>query len=820
MQLVRRSPSAAVFVCPDKTLADLEWPRLLDALAGRTVTPPGHAAALALPFLETEAEVRSVLAEVSEATEALLRGEALPVVAADSARTAVEHARPGGVLSLEEIALVRDLASAASRLGAHLASHRASLPLLAVACEVPGAARELASRLERVIDPDGSLSDSASPRLKELRAERGACRQRLVRKLEDLVGSTASALAGTYWTERDGRYVLPVRSDSLGKVPGIVHGASGSGATLFVEPQGAIDLGNRLKLAEAEALREEHAVLRRLSADVAKAADALLQAEDALVRADLRAASARLAVDLELSFPEIAAWPAAVTIELPRARHPLLVLQGTDVVPSRVVLRAGRALIVSGPNAGGKTVSLKTAGLAALLVRAGLPVPAASGARVALFDAVLTDVGDDQSVQQNLSTFSAHVKNVAGILERTGPRALVLLDELASGTDPREGEALATAVLEALSDRGGTAAVTTHYEGLKALAARDERMTSASVGFDLERMRPTFVLAIGTPGISAALAVAERFGVPHAVVERARGHLESGVVTFTEVVKRLEAERAAAAREREEIARVREELAELEETARQRDRELAEREKGKLQGEAQKLFAEVRKARADLRAAEEKLRSASVDGLSAPTPGGVDAARALVDAVSKQALPGGELEGDVREAIGAEPKGAADDVRVGSLVYVPKLRGDAQVIEVMPGDKVRVAAGSIKIVVPRAELRRPRAPAERPKKKPSTQRARTSGHTEADLDGAVQTADNTVDLRGLRAHEATQLAEQFMDRIYGAGDRVAFLIHGHGTGSLREAIRGLVQSSRYVRKHRPGEQFEGGDGVTVVLLRE
>lgn len=797
------------FLCPDKTLADLEWARLLAALGDRASSPLGREAALALPFLGAEGAATS-LAEVAEATEALLRGEPLPIAAVEGAREEVARAELGAVLSTEELARVRDLARGAARLRDFLDGHRETAPRLSAACEVPAEARVVAERLERAIDPDGTLSDAASPRLKELRAERAAVRGRLVRKLEEMVSASAGALAGGYWTERDGRYVLPVRSDSLGKVSGIVHGASGSGATLFVEPSGAIDLGNRLKLAEAEAAREEHRILGALSREVGAAAGALRACEAALVRADLRGAAGRLAVELGLSSPEIAAWDGEPSVDLPRARHPLLLLQGTDVVASRVVLRPGRALVVSGPNAGGKTVSLKTAGLAALMLRAGLPVPASSGARVALFDAVLTDVGDDQSVAQNLSTFSAHVRNLAGMLERAGPRALILCDELASGTDPREGEALATAILEELTARGGTVAVTTHYEGLKALAARDTRTDSASVGFDLARMQPTFSLTLGVPGVSAALAVAERYGVPAHVVTRARGHLDAGVRTFTEVVQRLEAERAALGREREELAQAREAHADAERALAARAEALEARDRAKLRDETQRLLSEVRKARVDLRTAEERLARSD--------RAGVDEAKALVDAVSRQALPGGGLEAEVRVTLGDEPRGAPTALRVGATVYVPKLRAEAKILEVLPDGRLRVAAGAMKLTLGEEELRAPakREPAPAPRKA----RPKPSVHTQADLDGAVQTSTNTCDLRGLRAHEATELAERFFDKVYGDGDRVAFLIHGFGTGSLREAIRGLVRSSRYVRQHRPGEPGEGGDGVTVVLLRD
>lgn len=357
-------------------------------------------------------------------------------------------------------------------------------------------------------------------------------------------------------TEREGRWVLPVRSDAHERFPGIVHATSASGATLFVEPRAIVPMGNRLKVLEADVKREEEAVYARLTAEIAEALPSVEAARDALASADVRAATSKLASELELSFPEVVDAPR---LDLRRARHPLLVLDfarrgggprppneaAPRVVASDLRLESGRAMIVSGPNAGGKTVALKAMGLAALMVRAGLPIACADGSVVGLFDVVLTDVGDDQSLQKNLSTFSAHVSNLASVLQDTTKGALVLLDELAGGTDPREGEALAAGVLDSLCARGGAVAATTHYEGLKALALVDPRFANASVGLDLATMTPTFEVAMGVPGSSSALAVARRYGLPGTVIERAERFLAREDRTFEAVVKKLHDERAA-----------------------------------------------------------------------------------------------------------------------------------------------------------------------------------------------------------------------------------------------------------------------------------
>ena len=518
-----------------------------------------------------------------------------------------------------------------------------------------------------------------------------------------------------------------------------------------------------------------------------------------------------------LRFPEVPEGEAR--IELVGARHPLLALDGVDVVPSDLEVGGGRAMIVSGPNAGGKTVALKTLGLAALMVRAGLPVPAKDGSRVALFEVVLTDVGDDQNLHKNLSTFSAHVQNLVAVLDEARPFALVLLDELAGGTDPREGEALAAAVLDSLCARGGAVACTTHYEGLKALALADPRFNNASVGFDLATMSPTFKLVLGVPGASSALAVARRFGVPVTVIERAERFLSRETLTFDEMVERLEAERRAleiarAAAEREADAS-RAKQAELD---RQIER-VTDRERTAITREGEALLAGLKTAREELRAAQARLRAGRA------TEEDLRAATRAIDAVAHKASIGGELEpGAAAHATERAPV-PASEIRVGLKVYVPRLRCEAEIVEVLSGGALRVAAGALKLGTNISEVRSVKAPEASGGGKPGQPRDKRGKRpgfvldAAADPDVPIQTSDNTVDLRGLRAHEATAMAEQFLDRTLGAGRKVAFLIHGHGTGALRDAVREALRASGYVGRMRPGEPGEGGDGVTVVWLR-
>ncbi|AKT43406.1 endonuclease MutS2 [Chondromyces crocatus] len=813
--------------CPPKTRSDLEWDRILEAIAVRCASPGGRRAARELPFAERRDDALTALAEVREAVELDARGEPLPSRDVPEIDAALDRARIGAVLSNQELRDVLAVLGVARTLRQYLHGRRQHAPALNKACALDPGLDDLAGDLAGAFDLDGSLSDRASARLGELRAEWRSQRERLIRRLEELINKHEDILQDRYWTERDGRYVLPVRSDAHERFPGIMHATSASGATLFIEPRTVVDQGNRLKMLDADVTREEQAIYAELTARVGEVIESVAAAARALSHADLRGASARFSKDLSLTFPEIPAdafagvGPGAPraeegeesrqerrpSIELLGARHPLLALDGVQVVPSDLAVDAGRAMVISGPNAGGKTVALKTLGLAALMVRAGLPVPAKSGSRVGLFEVVLTDVGDEQSLHKNLSTFSAHVRNLAEILGETRPGALVLLDELAVGTDPREGEALAAAVLDSLCARGGTTACTTHYEGLKALALGDGRFENASVGFDMSAMNPTFQLTTGIPGASSALAVARRYGVPATVLERAERFLSREALDFEQMVEKLAAERRAL-----ELARADAEREAEAARARQRElqseiKRLREKEKAVISKEGEALMAGLRKAREELRAAQARLRGrANEDDLRA-------ASKAL-DAIGQKVAIGGALETRALEV--SEPRGAvnAASIKVGSKVYVPRLRAEAEVVEVLAGGQLRVAAGPLKLTTSVGEIQAAAAAAP-----PVPTTRKVSLDAAADPDVPVQTSQNTVDLRGLRAHEAVAMAEQFIDRALGAGLGVVFFIHGHGTGALREAVQEALRGHRYVVRSRAGGQSEGGGGVTVAWLK-
>jgi DNA mismatch repair protein MutS2 len=795
--------------CPDKTRTDLEWDRLTLALAARCEGEMGKALARDLDFAPTRSETRARLARSQEALQLYRKAEPLPAPGLTDVREAIDRLGVNGVLAGVEIRAIGKMLESARTLRRFLASRKSNFPALHEALTTDPTLDTLYEEIDGSFDMDGTLSDRASPRLKELRGEQQQARARILSRMDELMTRYADVLQDKFVTEREGRYVLPLRSDAHERFPGLVHAASSSGSTIFVEPRAVISLGNRLKMLDAHVEREEIAVYTRLSSMLGDAHSSIEACRAAMALADLLSATAKLAHELKLDFVNVVDEPIA---DLKNARHFLLLLDlGNKVVPSDLKVRGSQAVVVSGPNAGGKTVALKTMGLAALATRAGLPLPCAPESTIGIFDIVLTDVGDDQSITKNLSTFSAHISNVVKILDGAQPGALVLLDELAGGTDPREGEALAAGILDSLCARGAAVVATTHYEGLKALALADPRFQNASCGFDIATMTPTFRISLGIPGKSSALAVARQFGMPSTVTDRAEKFLTREDRNFDAVVEKMHEERAAL-----ELARHAAESreAEAEKTRVRLEEEIEKtklREEKALSRDAEAILNGLRRAKEDLRAAQAKLRG-KID------EAGLKEASRAIDRVAGSVAIGGELERVVNRGVTSSemradvPRG---ELKRGAKVYVPRLRAVAEVLDVQ-GDDVRVTAGALKMTLHASELREALA-AEKPRDLPKKKAAQSSIKSNYDA-APLQTHDTTCDLRGLRVDEAVSMAVQFLDRSVRAKRDVAFLVHGHGTGALRESIRAELAKSPYVAYSRSGTHDEGGEGVTVVWL--
>lgn len=789
--------------------ADLEWPALLDELAGRCA---GELAAERLRLTrpaETLVEARELGRRTMAAIEALDLGHPVPASAIPEVDDVLLHLDRGGVCSGEQLHALTAILAAARDLRAYANERRADVPALAEMLTTEATLDRLLSSIRKCIDSDGNVKDEASPALRRARQAIHRTRASLLDSLKKLSTTHKDVLREGNYVEREGRYGLPVRADAHRRVDGIVLGSSATGNTLYIEPPAITQLGNQLRIAEGDVEREIARVLAKLSDEARDQLEPLRVAYEVTLEADRLRALCRWAEETRSRALPLEDTP---TISLVKMRHPLLVAQQIEVVPNDLHLQRGQALVISGPNAGGKTVALKSAGLAAWMARAGFPIPCGEGSRLGFIGQVLTDVGDNQSLAQSLSTFSAHIHNLGRILGAADDSTLVLLDEIAGGTDPEEGSALAAAVLEGLVDEGAAVVTTTHYERLKELAADDERFANASVGFDFEAMEPTFTLTMGVPGPSSALAVARRFGMPDAVIDRAQEHMSQAAIDREQLLADLQREqrqaeeaRVKAEQDAEAVAKLRGDLDEERAVVRAKER-------NKLQRETATLMSDIRRARAKLR---------DLDAVIA-RDGKRGAAKHVDEAASVVAI-GSPLDEKLHEHEPQKPALPKEALAVGARVFVERLGTDAKIVEAPDKGEVKVQAGAFAIRVPLDELRAPgtrKGATPQPPQPKKKRRRRAEAEPEAPR-APMRTGDNTCDLRGMRVDEALEEVDRFVDRFLGAQvDEAGFVLHGHGTGALKKAVRDHLALHGHIDRARPATQQEGGDAFTVFWVRD
>jgi DNA mismatch repair protein MutS2 len=792
------------FTVAQKTLERLDWPLILGRLAGFARTPRAAARLTAGEdvFAATADEMRERLALTAEARAVLASGEAPPLGGASDPGEALRRASRGGVLAGEELLGVAHTLAGLRETRRFVRQRADDAPRLADLADLLPERAALEREIARCLDSEGEVRDEASPALAAARREAhelaARISERLARFLRD--PDVRSALSDDYFTVRNDRYVLPVRADSRSSIRGIVHDASGSGTTLFVEPQELVDLNNQHKRAELEVTREVARVLRDLSEQAAAAAPEIDAGLDTLALLDLAFARAELSLALDATAPEVrdegALW-------LPQLRHPGL--DPRSAVPNDLRLGDGlHVLVISGPNAGGKTVAMKAAALAVLFVRAGLEVPAARGARVDLFDAVLADIGDEQSIGQSLSTFSAHMANLARIVNEASPRTFVVLDEVGVGTDPSEGAALAQAILETLADTGARVIATTHYGLLKEMADVDPRFANASVEFDPETLAPTYRLRVGFPGSSSATAVAARMGLASSVLERANQFLDSEDRKLDRMLHELATSRAALESEQREAARLREESEAVRAEYRHKLEKLSQRRDELYRAMREDLDDQFKNAHAQIAAV---IRDLQRGGSSATAQEAAHARERLVSLAERQR--------ESEQAAGVVPDPTETLVpidwnraRAGDAVRIAG--GKAGVLEALPDRRGRVAVtvGSLRMVVPAERVGRAEAneivahPVREERPAPSG-----GGGTER------------CDLRGQRVDEALDVLGTALDRAASSGRDRLLVIHGLGTGALRKAVREHLAISPYVARLESAEPGEGGDGASVAYLR-
>ncbi len=801
---------ATSFISP-RTLRDLGWDRIIDALAARASTERGDALARDLPFLSRRDAIEASFARIAEGRELLRKELSLPMGGAGDVRDVLGYAAKGAILEAAQLVACARLIRASSRVRAFLHEHRLEAPLLAAIGQELPEASSLASRIETAFEASGRLKDTASAMLGSLRDRARGLHHQIKDRLEELMGDQdfAATLRDDYLSIRNDRYVVPVNASFRAKVPGIVHNASNSGQTLFIEPEAVVGLGNDLSIAESMAAEEERRVLQELSADLGERSDELVGAVERLAGLDLVMASARLADDLDASAPRLVEGRGALS--LPGARHPLLILQGKAVVANHVSLEPEqKAMVVSGPNAGGKTVTITTVGLCALLARAGLPIPADPSATMPLFTSVASAIGDDQDLARDLSTFSAHLTTLRSILENAHEGSLVLIDEIAADTDPREGAALASAVLEALVAQGARVLVTTHLEELKALGLRDPRFANARVGLDPRTLTPTFKLELGAAGLSSALEIAARVGLPPDVVARARENLHGGSALAV-ALEELEQERRAAHAER----------LVFEERRREQERGIVEAAAARAEAESARRSAEVAvrdELRAEIEAARREVGALVAELTSRPTvAAAVQAQRTLQEKAKEQERARARAEAGLEATRGGSAPTPPRSIRPGARVRVISLGRDAEVVELAKDDAL-VAMGALKTRVALDDLL-PLAGKAPSSGRPPGGRGKGIERAKALAADAIVAPEARCDVRGLRADDALRAIERLLDRAYSEGLAAVSILHGHGTGALKKTVREALEASPYVATSRPADREEGGDAVTIVSLR-
>jgi DNA mismatch repair protein MutS2 len=784
----------------------IEFPRTLALISERATSPLGAERVRELRPVTDRDAIEREHARVA-AVRSLLSGEepwhldGVPDARAALPRLRVEHASLGAA----ELLLVAKLLHSSRITRDSLRGERTSpivAAVLAPQIEALVTNKSIEDMIERAIDEDGQVRDDASSTLKKIRRELKGSQGELVKLLERAMAKLEphQRVADMSVTVRNGRFVIPVRREAQGVVGGIVHDASSTGGTLFVEPPAAVEAGNRIRELQIEEVEEIDRILSELTDKLRPHREALGDSLEALIILDSLIARARYAVEFRCAPADLSDSTEGFAVV--EGRHPLLVAQGIDVVPFNLAMAANeRTLLISGPNTGGKTVLLKALGLFSALVQSGIPAPVDPGSRIAIFDNIYADVGDEQSILASLSTFSAHVKNLAEVLSSATNHSLVLIDELGSGTDPIEGAALGGAILEALTARGTVSIATTHLGALKELATQVEGVVNASLQFDPVALAPTYRLTKGIPGRSYGISIARRLNLPREVLARAEERIPSDERKVTALLAELEAREKTLAATEKETGEIAEDAKERTRRVAERERNVREREREVEQASRREARAYLLEARAEVERTIRELKSASELGEEAARD-----ARKRVETLANE--QGRELDRLTRETETEPERHDPAEVSIGDFVEVETLGGRVgRVVEIRDGEPV-VAVGVMKLAVPRGSLRHSRAKSAAPE---------VAVAIRGDLPEVE--APREIDLRGLRVGEIDDIVMHAVDAAIRADLKTLRIIHGKGTGALRERVSEMLRKESRVTNFRIGAWNEGGAGVTVVELK-
>ena len=789
----------------EKSIRTLELPAVLEKLAAKAVSQAAKDRCLKLTPSTDAEEVLRLLDETDAAKERLGLHGSPSFSGVKDVSAALTRADHGGMLNTRELLDIAGVLTASRRVADYDAQRQGEETVLDRLFTSLHTNKYLEEQIRSAILDEETIADTASSELADIRRKMRLAASKGRQILQRIISSPsyAKVLQEALITQRDGRFVVPVKAECKGSMPGLVHDVSSSGATLFVEPMGVVQANNELKELEAREKKEIDRILRQLSAACAGSMENILWDYDILVHLDVIFARAQLSYQLNASRPEVRRRGG---VALRRARHPLL--DQAKAVPITVELgEQFDTLVITGPNTGGKTVTLKTIGLLCLMAQCGLHIPADSGSAVRVFHRVLADVGDEQSIEQSLSTFSAHMSNIVQILREVDDKSLLLFDELGAGTDPVEGAALAIAIIESARSQGALIAATTHYAELKTFAMTTAGVENASCEFDVQTLRPTYRLLIGIPGKSNAFAISRRLGLDESVIQAAQAQMDSDSVRFEDVLTQLEEKRQRlekAQAEADRLWRQREEDARKARTFREQMEKAKDNARTKGEAEAKRIVRQAQAQADEIFAQLDQLRRQQQKQLSFQE---LNDAKSAVRHSLNQAQDALHIHDQPQEPVYTPSR----PIEVGDLVELPGVKMAASVLAVNNDGTLLLQAGKMKMTVKAQQVRLPEG---QPKKKPAA--PASGGSAKLNLQSR---AASELDIRGYETLEAESVVENYIDSAVMAKLGTVTIIHGKGTGALRKAVHEMLKRNKAVKSFRLGRYGEGEAGVTVVELK-
>ncbi len=794
----------------EKSIRTLELPAVLEMLSAKAVSEAAREKSRHIMPATARQEVLRLLDETDAAKERLGLYGSPSFSGVKDVSEPLARADRGGMLNTRELLNIAGLLTAARRVYEYDEERKGEATAIDRFFSALHTNKYLEDRIHGAILDEEAIADTASAELTDIRRKMRIAASKGRQILQKIISSPsyAKVLQEALITQRDGRFVVPVKAECKGSLPGLVHDISSSGATLFVEPMGVVQANNELKELEAREEKEIERILRELSAQCADAMEYILLDYDMLVHLDMIFARAQLSYTMNASRPEVVRKGA---ISLKRARHPLL--DQAKAVPVTVELGGDYdTLVITGPNTGGKTVTLKTLGLLCLMAQCGLHIPADSGSTVRVFDRILADVGDEQSIEQSLSTFSAHMSNTVEILRQADDDSLILFDELGAGTDPVEGAALAIAIIQHARSKGALIAATTHYAELKTFAMTTAGVENASCEFDVQTLRPTYRLLVGIPGKSNAFAISRRLGLDESVIADAKAQMDSESLRFEDVLAQLEEKRQRLEKAQTEANRLwqqREEDARKARIFREQMEKAKENARAKGEAEAKRIVREAQQKTEEIFAQLEELRKQQTRAANFQQ---VNDAKAAIRHDLKEAEA-------VLHSRDQEPEAPAPSrpIAVGDLVELAGVKTAATVLNVNGDGSMLLQAGKMKMTVKAGQVRLLESAEEIEKRKKQAAAAQRK-NVSPQIQLAARAASE-LDIRGMETLEAESVVENYIDAAVMAKLGTVTIIHGKGTGALRKAVHEMLKRNRAVKSFRLGRYGEGEAGVTVVELK-